>query len=77
MNQTASSRARKWLRIAGGFLLIAGGLILSIPGIPGPGFVLVFVGLVMLSEYYHWARRTLDWARQKWDWIRRKHKEGK
>jgi uncharacterized protein (TIGR02611 family) len=76
MNQPASGaapgRLRKWLRICGGFLLIAGGLVLSIPGVPGPGFVLVFVGLVMLSEYYHWARRLLAWARQKWDRLRRK-----
>ena len=67
MNQTEApgGGGRKWLRIAGGFLLLAGGLILSIPGVPGPGFVLIFAGLVLLSEYYHWARRTLDWARQK------------
>jgi hypothetical protein len=56
-------RGRRWLRIGGGFLLLAGGLILSIPGVPGPGFVLLIAGLVLLSEHYHWARRTLDWAR--------------
>ncbi len=67
MNQTETpdGRARKWLRTGGGFLLLAGGLVLSIPGVPGPGFVLIFAGLVLLSEYYHWARRTLDWARRK------------
>lgn len=67
MNRTEApgGRARRWLRIGGGFLLLAGGFVLSLPGVPGPGFVLIIAGLVLLSEYYHWARRTLAWARQK------------
>jgi uncharacterized protein (TIGR02611 family) len=56
---------RKFLRITLGFLLIAVGLLLSIPGIPGPGFVVIALGLLLLSEHFHWARRLLDWAKRK------------
>lgn len=48
-----------------GFLLILVGLLLSIPGVPGPGLVLVALGLVLLSEQFPWARRVLEWAKQK------------
>jgi uncharacterized protein (TIGR02611 family) len=56
---------RKILRIGLGFLLIAVGLVLSIPGIPGPGFVVIALGLLVLSEHFHWARRLLDWTKRK------------
>ncbi|MEK7407432.1 MAG: PGPGW domain-containing protein [Acidobacteriota bacterium] len=56
---------RRIFRIASGFLLILVGLLLSLPGVPGPGFVLVFLGLVLLSQHFDWARRARDWARQK------------
>lgn len=56
---------RKFLRITLGFLLIAVGLLLSIPGIPGPGFVVIALGLYLLSEHFHWARRMHEWVKQK------------
>jgi len=56
---------RKFLRISLGFLLVAVGLILSIPLVPGPGIVVVILGLLLLSEHFHWARRLLDWAKRK------------
>jgi uncharacterized protein (TIGR02611 family) len=65
---------RKILRIALGFLLIAVGLVLSIPGIPGPGFVVIILGLVILSNHFEWARRLLDWVKRKADsvgWVHR------
>jgi hypothetical protein len=68
------SHIRKILRIALGFLLIAAGLLLSIPGIPGPGFVVIILGLVILSGHFEWARRLLEWAKRKADsvgWVHR------
>jgi uncharacterized protein (TIGR02611 family) len=56
---------RKILRIALGFLLLAVGLILSIPGVPGPGIAVIILGLVILSSHFEWALRLLDWAKRK------------
>ena len=53
-----------------GFLLILVGLVLAIPGIPGPGLALVALGLVILSKQFHWARRVLGWAKQKFRALR-------
>ena len=57
---------RKHLRICGGFLALVAGGILALPLVPGPGIPLMLVGLVLLSDHFTWARRTLDWAKQKW-----------
>jgi uncharacterized protein (TIGR02611 family) len=56
---------RKILRIALGFLLLAVGLILAIPGVPGPGIAVIILGLVILSGHFEWARRLLHWAKRK------------
>ena len=61
---------RKILRITLGFLVLVAGVILSLPGVPGPGIALVIVGLVILSDHYEWARRMLNWAKQKGERIR-------
>ena len=52
------------LRRLAGVLLIVVGLVLSIPGVPGPGLVLVFAGLTLLG-YGPQARAFLRsaWAR--------------
>jgi uncharacterized protein (TIGR02611 family) len=63
---------RKVLRTMLGFLVLAVGLVLAIPGIPGPGIAIMVVGLVILAEHYHWARRLLDWAKAKVDRLRRR-----
>ncbi|MBZ5594725.1 MAG: PGPGW domain-containing protein [Acidobacteriia bacterium] len=47
------------------------GLILAIPGVPGPGIPIVLLGLVILSSHFSWAKTLLDWARQKSNWSRR------
>jgi len=62
--------ARKQLRIALGFLALLAGAILALPLVPGPGIPLMLLGLVMLSDHFEWARRSLDWAKRKWQRIR-------
>jgi hypothetical protein len=60
--------ARSGKRIAitiGGFALILVGAVLSVPGVPGPGFLLIIGGLAVLGTEYAWARRTLDRARER------------
>jgi len=62
--------ARPWwlkqLRLGGGFLALAAGLVLSIPLVPGPGIPLILFGLLLLSDHFVWARKALEWARRKW-----------
>lgn len=68
---------RKTLEVILGFLLIVVGLLLAIPGVPGPGLALVALGLVLLSAHYHWARRTLEWAKHKFESLRSRSPAGK
>lgn len=48
---------KRVLRITSGIVLCVVGLILMIPGVPGPGFVLVFLGLSILAVDFVWAHR--------------------
>ncbi len=50
--------------IIGGLVLIIG--IIAIP-YPGPGWLIVFAGLSILSTQFDWAKRTLDFAKGKYD----------
>lgn len=65
-----SEYLRKTARIIGGFSLVVIGLILAIPFVPGPGIPLVLVGLAILSDHFHWARRIMDWVKGKWQDVR-------
>ncbi len=61
---------RRIARICFGFFLLAAGLILALPGVPGPGLAVIALGLVVLAEHFHWARRLLDWAKGKFERVR-------
>ncbi len=50
--------------ILGGLVLIIG--IICIP-YPGPGWLIVFAGLGILSTEFDWAKRLLDFAKGKYD----------
>ncbi|HLB62494.1 MAG TPA: PGPGW domain-containing protein [Actinomycetota bacterium] len=55
--------ARSGKRIAvtlAGFALILVGLFLSLPGIPGPGVLVMIGGLAVLATEYVWAERMLN-----------------
>ena len=41
-----------------GITTVAVGALLSLPGVPGPGVVVIFVGLVILSSEFAWAHRA-------------------
>jgi hypothetical protein len=47
-------------RIAIGLILLAGGAILALPFVPGPGVLLMFGGLGLLSAEFEWARRLRE-----------------
>jgi tellurite resistance protein TerC len=58
-----SARYRFALRVVRtvmGFTVILVGLVLTIPGIPGPGLLIVIGGLAILATEYMWARRYLN-----------------
>jgi uncharacterized protein (TIGR02611 family) len=63
---------RKILKTIVGFVLVAVGLVLSVPGIPGPGLVIAFIGLVMLADHFDWAKRIVEWAKEKFERFRTK-----
>ena len=58
------------MRIALGFLALLTGAALALPLVPGPGIPLMLLGLVMLSDHFEWARRSLNWAKHKWQRVR-------
>ena len=61
----AKHQTRKILvGIIGGIVLVAG--IIMIP-YPGPGWLVVFAGLGILSTEFTWAQRVLSYARGKYD----------
>ena len=47
-------------RVVGGLALIAVGVVLALPGVPGPGLLCVFGGVTVLSGEFEWARRLRD-----------------
>ena len=59
------SRMRTILRLTAGFGLLIAGCVLALPGVPGPGIVLILLGLVLLSDHFAWARKALVWTKEK------------
>jgi hypothetical protein len=47
-------------RILLGVALVLIGVVLALPLVPGPGLLVVFVGLTVLSAEFEWARRLRD-----------------
>jgi hypothetical protein len=71
----ATSRHYPTLRLFAGFGLLISGGVLALPGVPGPGILLMVAGLALLGDRFAWARRALAWlrcrARQMGDTARR------
>jgi uncharacterized protein (TIGR02611 family) len=61
--------------IAGGSVVVVG--IIAIP-YPGPGWLIVFAGLGILSKEFPWAAKVLKYARKKYDawniWIKKQNR---
>ncbi len=62
-----ATRGQLWriCRIGTGFLLLLAGLFLSLPGVPGPGIVLVVLSFGILSRDFKWAARWHTFLKQK------------
>ena len=50
------------MTIAGGALVLAGLVLLVLPG---PGFLLIIGGLALLATEYVWAQRAMNFAKRK------------
>lgn len=51
-------QVRRFFKILGGFtLLLIGGIMLLTPG---PGWLVIFLGLTVLAAEFVWARRLMD-----------------
>ncbi len=44
-------------RIAAGIIVLMAGVIMAIPGVPGPGLLTIFAGLSILAVDFVWAHR--------------------
>lgn len=64
MRSAKQHTKRVGIGILGGIVLVVG--IIAIP-YPGPGWLIVFAGLGILSTEFDWAKRLLDYARGKYD----------
>lgn len=64
MNRVKKHTKQVVVGILGGFMLLVG--IVAIP-YPGPGWLIVFSGLAILSIEFDWAKRVLRFARGKYD----------
>lgn len=72
-------RTRPWLNSLYKVLVTIVGVAVVVIGLilvplPGPGWLIVFIGLTVLGSEYHWARRFTSWLRMQlarfWTWWR-------
>jgi uncharacterized protein (TIGR02611 family) len=52
--------AKRVILIVIGFTLLAAGIVMSVPLVPGPGLLVVVAALAILAVEFVWARRLLD-----------------
>ena len=60
-------------RVIVGLVLVALGVVLALPGVPGPGLLVVLGGLTVLSGEFDWARRARDGMRETFKRVTRRH----
>ena len=55
-------QVRRFFKILGGFTLLGLGAIMLVT--PGPGWLVIFLGLTLLAAEFVWARRLMDRMKQ-------------
>jgi len=55
-------QVRRFSKILGGFTLLGVGAVMLI--MPGPGWLVIFLGLTLLAAEFVWARRLMDRMKQ-------------
>ena len=68
------SKSPVWIvaKLALAFGLLIVGVVLALPGVPGPGIALILLGLWMLRDHFAWAARAHAWVMQRAEDVRRK-----
>jgi uncharacterized protein (TIGR02611 family) len=61
-------QVRRLFRIIGGFTLLLIGLVMLVT--PGPGWLVIFLGLGLLAAEFVWARRLMDRIKRESDRVR-------
>jgi uncharacterized protein (TIGR02611 family) len=51
-------QVRRFSKILGGFTLLGLGVVMLVT--PGPGWLIIFLGLTLLAAEFVWARRLMD-----------------
>lgn len=59
---------RPWLNLLYKVIVTVLGVLVTVIGViliplPGPGWLIVFLGMTILGSEYHWARRLTGWLR--------------
>lgn len=57
---------KRVLRITGGIILLIAGIIMTIPLVPGPGLLVIFIALTILAIDFVWAHRAKTWMHGKY-----------
>jgi hypothetical protein len=60
---------KRLARWAAALTLIVLGLVLSIPGIPGPGLLIVLVGVFVLLPESRWLRKKYGALKRRYPWF--------
>ena len=55
-------QVRRFFKILGGFTLLGVGVVMLVT--PGPGWLVIFLGLTLLAAEFVWARRLMDRMRR-------------
>ena len=57
-----TEQVRRFFKVLGGFTLLGLGAVMLVT--PGPGWLVMFLGLTLLAAEFVWARRLMDRMKQ-------------
>jgi uncharacterized protein (TIGR02611 family) len=61
-------QVRRVFRVMAGFTLLLAGVVMIVT--PGPGWLVIFLGLGLLAAEFVWARRLMDRIKREGDRVR-------
>ena len=68
MSLRTVEQVRRVFRVVAGFTLLLAGAIMIVT--PGPGWLVIFLGLGLLAAEFVWARRLMDRMKRESDRVR-------
>lgn len=70
-------RIRSMAEITCGIVLLVIGLVLALPGVPGPGIPVILGGLFILRKHFRWVNRLTRWIEEKAHAIKLRRRVGR